>query len=92
MRCVRGWASRTLGADRPYAEVVEDYVSWLTERGWREGESPYFKDIITHYFYIPDNTYRRSFAIAPRESEEPIHYETVYIIGLEFEEHRCMGG
>jgi hypothetical protein len=90
LRCVRAGASHVFGTDRSYDEVVEDYTSWLREKGWRMGDIPEDAETnITHIFYIPDNNYSRTLEIAPYQPEEPVNFETVYKVVLYFTEFRC---
>lgn len=96
MRCVSAEAIQVLGTDRTYDEVVEDYISWSREKGWKVREIPDNAEVSrAREFYTPDDIYSdffnisRSFIIRPHQLEEPVDFETVYTIELFFIERRC---
>lgn len=90
MRCIRAAAAQAFGTDRPYADVVEDYVSWLKKKGWHAGDIPEDSDTpITHIFFIPDGRFSRTFVIYPYQPEEPVDFATIYVVQLYFTELRC---
>jgi hypothetical protein len=91
--CIRGGAYWTYGANRPFGDVVEEYIEIFTQMGW---EHRLIDRARYSYHYFSSKIGRvRLEAVSPRYSSHSDQYQTTYEIDFSYAEPSrggCSGG